>query len=136
MDRRLPASVGLAIRAAWGLVAVMGLTVALMAVFRDSVVGSWARRHEGARGPVRRRRMVAHLLRDSADRSRDNGRTARQSLDDRRRKGVFLCGVDVHIRRIRSKLGPGLDLITTVRGVGYRLDRTTEVHIEPDPYAS
>ncbi|MCI2417314.1 winged helix-turn-helix domain-containing protein [Saccharopolyspora sp. K220] len=44
--------------------------------------------------------------------------------------------VDVHIRRIRSKLGPDLDLITTVRGVGYRLDRTTEVSIEPDPYAS
>ncbi|MGP4016196.1 winged helix-turn-helix domain-containing protein [Saccharopolyspora sp. 5N708] len=42
--------------------------------------------------------------------------------------------VDVHIRRIRSKLGPDLDLITTVRGVGYRLDRTTEVTIEPDPY--
>jgi hypothetical protein len=44
--------------------------------------------------------------------------------------------VDVHIRRIRSKLGPDLDLITTVRGVGYRLDRTAEIHIEPDPYAS
>jgi hypothetical protein len=45
----VPASVGLAIRAAWGLVAVIGLTVALMAVFYDSVIGSWARRHEGAR---------------------------------------------------------------------------------------
>ncbi|MBB5159778.1 winged helix-turn-helix domain-containing protein [Saccharopolyspora phatthalungensis] len=45
--------------------------------------------------------------------------------------------VDVHIRRIRSKLGPDLeDLITTVRGVGYRLDHTEEVHIEHDPYAS
>lgn len=44
--------------------------------------------------------------------------------------------VDVHVRRIRSKLGPDLDLITTVRGVGYRMDRTADVHIEPDPYAS
>ena len=49
MDRRLPGSVGLAIRAAWGLVAVIGLTVALMAVFYNSVIGSWARRHDGAR---------------------------------------------------------------------------------------
>jgi transcriptional regulator len=43
--------------------------------------------------------------------------------------------VDVHIRRLRSKLGPDLNLITTVRGVGYRLDHNTEVHIEPDPHA-
>jgi hypothetical protein len=49
VDRRLPASVGLAIRAVWGLVGVIGLTVALMAVFYDSVIGSWARRHDGAR---------------------------------------------------------------------------------------
>ena len=39
----------LAIRAAWALVAVIALTVALMAVFRNDVIGSWARRHEGAR---------------------------------------------------------------------------------------
>lgn len=37
--------------------------------------------------------------------------------------------VDVHIRRIRAKLGTGLDLITTVRGIGYRMDRTTDVHV-------
>jgi hypothetical protein len=49
VDRRLPASVALAIRAAWGLVAIGGLTVVLMAVFYDSVIGSWARRHDGAR---------------------------------------------------------------------------------------
>ena len=49
MDRRLPGSVALAIRAAWGLVAVIALTVALMALFHDDVIGSWARRHEGAR---------------------------------------------------------------------------------------
>lgn len=30
--------------------------------------------------------------------------------------------VDVHIRRVRVKLGQDLDLISTVRGVGYRLD--------------
>ncbi|KAA5834541.1 winged helix-turn-helix domain-containing protein [Saccharopolyspora hirsuta] len=40
--------------------------------------------------------------------------------------------VDVHIRRIRSKLGADLDLITTVRGVGYRMDRPADVHIVRD----
>lgn len=49
MDRGLPGSVELAIRAAWGLIAVIALTVGLMAVFYDDVIGSWARRHEGAR---------------------------------------------------------------------------------------
>jgi hypothetical protein len=49
VDRRLPVSVSLAIRAVWGLVGVIGLTVALMAVFYDSVIGSWAGRHDGAR---------------------------------------------------------------------------------------
>jgi hypothetical protein len=49
VDRRLPASMTLAIRAAWGLVGVFALAVLAMAVFRTQVVGSWARRHEGAR---------------------------------------------------------------------------------------
>lgn len=40
--------------------------------------------------------------------------------------------IDVHVRRLRRKLGPGLDLITTVRGVGYRVDDTTRVRIEDD----
>jgi hypothetical protein len=31
--------------------------------------------------------------------------------------------VDVHIARIRSKLGNAADIIATVRGIGYRLDR-------------
>jgi hypothetical protein len=35
-------------RAAWGLVVVIAVTVGLMAVFYDEVVGSWARRHDGA----------------------------------------------------------------------------------------
>jgi len=44
-----PGSVVLAIRSAWALVGVIGLTVVLMALFYDDVVGSWAARHEGAR---------------------------------------------------------------------------------------
>jgi hypothetical protein len=38
----------MAIRAAWSLVAVLGLVVVLMAVFDDDVVGAWANHHEGA----------------------------------------------------------------------------------------
>ena len=49
VDRGLPGSVALAIRAAWSLVGVIALTVVLMAFLRDDVIGSWARRHEGAR---------------------------------------------------------------------------------------
>jgi hypothetical protein len=44
-----PRSVTLAIRSAWALVGVIGLTVVLMALFYDDVVGSWADQHEGAR---------------------------------------------------------------------------------------
>jgi len=43
-----PRSVTLAIRSAWALVGVIGLTVVLMGLFYDDVVGSWADRHEGA----------------------------------------------------------------------------------------
>lgn len=38
--------------------------------------------------------------------------------------------VDVHMRRLRTKLGRDLELITTVRGVGYRLDAHEEVAID------
>lgn len=45
----VPRSVDLAVRAAWALVGVMGLTVVLMAVFYDDLVGAWASHHVGAR---------------------------------------------------------------------------------------
>jgi hypothetical protein len=45
----VPRSVDLAIRAAWGLVGLLGVVVVLMAVFYDDVVGAWADRREGAR---------------------------------------------------------------------------------------
>ncbi len=38
--------------------------------------------------------------------------------------------VDVHIRRLREKLGPHGTLITTIRGVGYRFDNSHRVVIE------
>jgi DNA-binding response OmpR family regulator len=39
--------------------------------------------------------------------------------------------VDVHIRRLRDKLGADHTLITTVRGVGYRFDGAGRVVVEP-----
>ncbi len=39
--------------------------------------------------------------------------------------------VDVHVRRLRVKLGDGLPLITTVYGVGYRLSDDAGVVIRP-----
>ena len=39
--------------------------------------------------------------------------------------------VDVHVRRLRLKLGAGLPLITTVYGVGYRLSDDARIVITP-----
>jgi DNA-binding response OmpR family regulator len=41
--------------------------------------------------------------------------------------------VDVHIRRLRDKLGADHPRITTVRGVGYRFDGSQDVVVEPAP---
>lgn len=41
--------------------------------------------------------------------------------------------VDVHIRRLRDKLGSDRPRITTVRGIGYRFDGGHDVVIEPAP---
>ncbi|MEU7526319.1 winged helix-turn-helix domain-containing protein [Saccharothrix sp. NPDC042600] len=43
--------------------------------------------------------------------------------------------VDVHVRRIRRKLGEAASLITTVRGVGYRVDDPFAVSVEHDALA-
>ncbi|NNC13474.1 winged helix-turn-helix transcriptional regulator [Planctomonas sp. JC2975] len=37
--------------------------------------------------------------------------------------------IDVHVRRLRSKLGTYEDIVRTVRGVGYRFDRHADVTI-------
>ncbi len=37
--------------------------------------------------------------------------------------------IDVHVRRLRSKLGAYEDIVRTVRGVGYRLDRHADVSV-------
>ena len=41
--------------------------------------------------------------------------------------------IDVHVRRLRSKLGGYEDIVRTVRGAGYRFDRHADVSIR---YAS
>ena len=37
--------------------------------------------------------------------------------------------IDVHVRRLRAKLGVYEDIVRTVRGVGYRFDRHADVSI-------
>ena len=37
--------------------------------------------------------------------------------------------IDVHVRRLRSKLEPFEDIVRTVRGIGYRFDRHADVTI-------
>ena len=37
--------------------------------------------------------------------------------------------IDVHVRRLRSKLGRFEDIVRTVRGIGYRFDRHADVSI-------
>jgi two-component system phosphate regulon response regulator PhoB len=44
--------------------------------------------------------------------------------------GVETRTLDVHVRRLRRKLGQAAELITTVRGVGYRMDGAERVTIE------
>lgn len=44
--------------------------------------------------------------------------------------GVETRTLDVHVRRLRRKLGAAAELITTVRGVGYRMDGAERVTIE------
>jgi DNA-binding response OmpR family regulator len=41
--------------------------------------------------------------------------------------------VDVHVRRLRDKLGPYRTVITTVRGVGYRFDGSPQVVLDRGP---
>ena len=37
--------------------------------------------------------------------------------------------IDVHVRRLRSKLGGYEDIVRTVRGIGYRFDRHADVSV-------
>lgn len=54
--------------------------------------------------------------------SRGKVLTRNQLLDDIQNSDAFVVdrNIDVHIASLRKKLGPGFNLIETVRGVGYR----------------
>jgi DNA-binding response OmpR family regulator len=39
--------------------------------------------------------------------------------------------VDVHVRRLRVKLGNHVPLVTTVYGVGYRLSDEAQITVQP-----
>jgi|GEM_PF-1446555 DNA-binding winged helix-turn-helix (wHTH) protein len=43
--------------------------------------------------------------------------------------------VDVHIRRLRAKVGDGVPLVTTVHGVGYRLSDEARIQLDHDDTA-
>ena len=60
---------------------------------------------------VDRQEIIDLLWRDAAD-ERPNERT-----------------IDVHVRRLRSKLGDYADIVRTVRGTGYRFDRHADVEV-------
>ncbi|WP_293695122.1 winged helix-turn-helix domain-containing protein [uncultured Agrococcus sp.] len=61
---------------------------------------------------VERQELIDIVWKDGDDAERPNART-----------------VDVHIRRLRAKLGDYADIIRTVRGSGYRYDGRSDVRI-------
>ena len=61
---------------------------------------------------IERAELVSSLWRASSDEEAPGERT-----------------IDVHVRRLRAKLGRYEDIVRTVRGVGYRFDRHADVVI-------
>ncbi|MET0303720.1 MAG: winged helix-turn-helix domain-containing protein [Microbacteriaceae bacterium] len=61
---------------------------------------------------IERQEIIATLWSDGGDEEIPNERT-----------------IDVHVRRLRSKLGAYEDIVRTVRGAGYRFDRHADVAI-------
>jgi DNA-binding winged helix-turn-helix (wHTH) protein len=61
---------------------------------------------------IDRAEIISTLWGDGADEDTPNERT-----------------IDVHVRRLRSKLGAYEDIVRTVRGAGYRFDRHADVAI-------
>jgi len=62
---------------------------------------------------VEREEIIAGLWADASEEEVPNART-----------------IDVHIRRLRAKLGDYEDIVRTVRGAGYRFDRHADVSIQ------
>ena len=68
---------------------------------------------EEGSGIMDREEIIAGLWAGASDEEVPNART-----------------IDVHIRRLRSKLGDYEDIVRTVRGAGYRFDRHADVSIQ------
>ncbi|MEU4448825.1 winged helix-turn-helix domain-containing protein [Actinosynnema sp. NPDC050801] len=83
--------------------------------------------------PVELTRLEFDLLHHlCANPHRVHGRTALMASVWGAKSVVDTRTVDVHVRRIRHKLGEAASIITTVRGVGYRVDHAGEVVVERD----
>ncbi|GAB2978453.1 hypothetical protein GCM10027184_31040 [Saccharothrix stipae] len=83
--------------------------------------------------PVELTRLEFDLLHHlCANPHRVHGRTALMASVWGAKSMVDTRTVDVHVRRIRHKLGEAASIITTVRGVGYRVDHAGEVVVERD----
>ncbi|WP_231648091.1 winged helix-turn-helix domain-containing protein [Saccharothrix sp. NRRL B-16348] len=81
--------------------------------------------------PVELTRLEFDLLHHlCANPHRVHRRTALMATVWGTRSVVDTRTVDVHVRRIRHKLGDAASVITTVRGVGYRVDHAGEVVVE------
>ena len=88
--------------------------------------------HRGVPVPLTRLEfdLLLHLCREPG---RVHGRPALMTRVWRAETPIDTRTVDVHVRRIRSKLGrDGADFIGTVRGVGYRVERAHLVRVEND----
>ncbi|XVS66863.1 winged helix-turn-helix domain-containing protein [Actinosynnema sp. CA-299493] len=81
--------------------------------------------------PVELTRLEFDLLHHlCANPHRVHRRTALMASVWRTKSIVDTRTVDVHVRRLRHKLGAAASIITTVRGVGYRVDHAGEVVVE------
>ncbi len=68
------------------------------------------------------------VLRENQTIDRNEIVSALWPADDADAPGVRT--IDVHVRRLRAKLGAYEDIVRTVRGIGYRFDRHADVRVE------
>ena len=88
--------------------------------------------HRGVPVPLTRLEfdLLLHLCREPG---RVHGRSALMDRVWRMSSPVDTRTIDVHVRRIRAKLGrDGAEFIGTVRGVGYRVERAHLVRVEDE----
>jgi hypothetical protein len=112
---------------------VVGVSVQDDELFGQTVNGMIELRHTVFHRAILARRSMRHKFRD-ADGSSE-GQTVRREVII---EALWAAGeddipnsrtIDVHVRRLRSKLGRYEDIVRTVRGAGYRFDRHADVTI-------